>query len=97
MRKKISEHMIQSHLGTARVTVLHEIDVTELIALREELNRHPEKTEDLKISYTHLFIKAIAQALLPMRHFGDGGHQRNTSSQGWADRHSMGDHHQSDL
>jgi pyruvate dehydrogenase E2 component (dihydrolipoamide acetyltransferase) len=63
MRKKISEHMIQSHLGTARVTVLHEIDVTELIALREELKRHPEKTKGLRISYTHLFIKAIAQAL----------------------------------
>lgn len=63
MRKKISEHMIQSHLGTARVTVLHETEVTELVAFRRELNGHPERTEGLKISYTHLIMKAVAQNL----------------------------------
>lgn len=63
MRKMIADHMIKSHLTSARVTVLEEMDVTEFVALRNELIRDPEKTGLTKISYTHLFIKAIAQAL----------------------------------
>jgi pyruvate dehydrogenase E2 component (dihydrolipoamide acetyltransferase) len=63
MRKKISEHMLQGHLSSAPVTTLMELDVTDLVALRKELNNHPEKTEGLKISYTHLMIKAISRAL----------------------------------
>jgi len=62
-RKLIADHMIQSHLTSARVTSLHEIDVTELVARREELVKSPEKTDGLKISYTHLLTKAVAQAL----------------------------------
>ena len=62
-RKLIADHMIQSHLTSARVTSLHEIDVTELVARREELVKSPEKTDGLKISYTHLLIKAVAQTL----------------------------------
>ena len=63
IRKKIAEHMIQSHLSSARVTSLHEIDVTELVSLRNELLQSPERTGGLKISYTHLLIKAVSQAL----------------------------------
>ena len=64
MRKMIADHMIQSHLTSARVTVLEEMDVTEFVALRNGLIKDPVKTEGIQISYTHLFIKAIAQALL---------------------------------
>ena len=63
MRKKIAEHMIHSHLTSARVTSLHEIDVTEFVSLRNELVKQPEKTGGVRISYTHLLIKAISQAL----------------------------------
>jgi pyruvate/2-oxoglutarate dehydrogenase complex dihydrolipoamide acyltransferase (E2) component len=62
-RKLIADHMIQSHLTSARVTSLHEIDATELVALREELARDPQKTGGVKISYTHLLTKAVAQTL----------------------------------
>ena len=62
-RKLIADHMIQSHLTSARVTSLHEIDATELVALREELARDPEKTGGVKISYTHLLTKAVSRAL----------------------------------
>jgi pyruvate dehydrogenase E2 component (dihydrolipoamide acetyltransferase) len=63
MRKMVADHMIKSHLTSARVTVLEETDVTEFVALRNELMRDPGKTDGVQISYTHLFIKAIAQAL----------------------------------
>jgi pyruvate dehydrogenase E2 component (dihydrolipoamide acetyltransferase) len=58
MRKMIADHMIKSYLTSARVTVLEEMDITELVALRNELIKDSGKTGG-----THLFIKAIAQAL----------------------------------
>lgn len=63
MRKMIADHMIKSHLTSARVTVLEEMDVTEFVALRDGLNKDPGRTRGIKVSYTHLFIKVIAQAL----------------------------------
>jgi len=63
MRKMIADHMIKSYLTSAQVTILEEMDVTEFVALRNELIKDPEKTGRVKISYTHLFIKSIAQAL----------------------------------
>jgi pyruvate/2-oxoglutarate dehydrogenase complex dihydrolipoamide acyltransferase (E2) component len=63
MRKMAAEHMIKSHLATARVTVMEEMDVDGFVALRNDLAEDPEKTGGVKISYTHLFIKAIAQSL----------------------------------
>jgi pyruvate/2-oxoglutarate dehydrogenase complex dihydrolipoamide acyltransferase (E2) component len=63
MRKMAAEHMIKSHLNSARVTVMEEMDVDGFVALRNDLAEDPEKTGGIKISYTHLFIKAIAQAL----------------------------------
>jgi len=63
MTKMIADHMIKSHTSTARVTILEEMDVEAFVALRSSLNDRSQKSEGVKISYTHLFIKAIAQAL----------------------------------
>jgi pyruvate dehydrogenase E2 component (dihydrolipoamide acetyltransferase) len=67
MRKMMADHMINSHLSCARVTILEEMNVSELINLRKKLVEDPRKTGGMRISYTHLFIKAIAQALLQHR------------------------------
>jgi pyruvate dehydrogenase E2 component (dihydrolipoamide acetyltransferase) len=63
MRKMMADHMIKSHLEAARVTILEEIPADGLVKLRSELVEDLEKTDGVKISYTHLFIKALAQAL----------------------------------
>jgi len=63
MHKMMADHMIKSHLASARVTVLAEIHVDELVKLRSQLAQSPEKTGGIKVSFTHLFVKAIAQAL----------------------------------
>lgn len=63
MHKMMADHMIKSHLDSARVTILEEISVDGLIRLRSELAQSPDNWGGVKISYTHLFIKAIAQAL----------------------------------
>ena len=67
MRKMMADHMINSHLSCARVTILEEMDVGKLIDLKNQLMEDQGKTAGIKISYTHLFIKAIAQALLQHR------------------------------
>ena len=63
MRKMMADHMIKSHLEAARGTILEEIPADGLVKLRSELVEDLEKTDGVKISYTHLFIKALAQAL----------------------------------
>lgn len=63
VRKKIAEHMTQSRLTSPQVTVFHELDVTEFVSLRSMLNQNSGKTGGVKISYTHLLVKALSQAL----------------------------------
>jgi pyruvate/2-oxoglutarate dehydrogenase complex dihydrolipoamide acyltransferase (E2) component len=55
--------MLQSHLGSARVAVLAEADATELVALRQELKATLSGSEDLRLSFTSLFVKIAADAL----------------------------------
>ncbi len=57
MRQTIAEHMVNSLQQTAQVTVTTEVDVTELVKLRNQL-----KTE-FSLTYTDLIIKAVAKAL----------------------------------
>jgi pyruvate dehydrogenase E2 component (dihydrolipoamide acetyltransferase) len=63
IHKKMAEHMIQSHLTTAGVTTFKEMDVTEFVRLKERLSATPDPAGPIKISYTHMMIKAIAHAL----------------------------------
>ncbi|MBU5613816.1 dihydrolipoamide acetyltransferase family protein [Geomonas azotofigens] len=62
IRKVISEHMQHSHSVSAPVSVLSEVDMTQMIALRERLN---EKLAPAGpgITYTDLFVMAAARAL----------------------------------
>lgn len=57
MRQVIAEHMSHSLQQSAQVTVTHEVDVTELVKLRNQL-----KTE-FSLSFTDLIVKAVAKAL----------------------------------
>jgi len=62
-RKILAERMLSSHLTYAEVTQLREIDVTELVSLRQSLLSHLEEKYGFRLSYTHLLIKATAEAL----------------------------------
>lgn len=63
MHKMMADHMLNSHLNSARVTILEELSVEGMVKLKSELVKSPELMDGVKISYTHLFVKAIAQAL----------------------------------
>ena len=62
-RKVLAERMLSSHLTYAEVTQMREVDATELVNLRQSLLGHLEEQYGFRLSYTHLLIKAAAQAL----------------------------------
>jgi len=62
-RKLLAERMLSSHLKHAEVTQMREVDVTELVNFRQSLLSRLEEEYGLRVSYTHLLIKAAAQAL----------------------------------
>jgi pyruvate dehydrogenase E2 component (dihydrolipoamide acetyltransferase) len=57
MRQAIAENMLESLRGMAQLTLMIEVDVTELVKLRTQL-----KTE-YDLTYTDLLIKAVAKTL----------------------------------
>lgn len=64
MRKMAAEHMAKSHASVAAVTSFGEVDVTELVALRERLSREPGRTGGVRLAYTPLFVKVLGQTLI---------------------------------
>lgn len=64
MRKMAAEHMARSHASVAAVTSFGEVDVTELVTLRERLSGEPDRTGGVRLTYTPLFVKVLGQALI---------------------------------
>jgi len=62
-RQILAERMLSSHLTYAEVSQMREIDVTELGSLRQSLLSRLEEKYGFRLSYTHLLIKATAEAL----------------------------------
>lgn len=63
MRKLIADHMIKSQETSAHVTSFAEADVTHLVQWREKIKLDFEKREGEKITFTPIFIEAIAKCL----------------------------------
>jgi len=62
MRRAIAEHMHRSLAVSAQLTAMGEIDMTEVIRLRNALLEQ-EAVLDARITYTDIFVLAIAKAL----------------------------------
>jgi len=62
MRKAIAEHMHRSLSISAQLTVMGEIDMTEVVKLRETLLGQAEAI-GARITYTDIFVLAIAKLL----------------------------------
>lgn len=63
MRKLIADHMVMSKHTSPHVTSFVEADVTNLVSWREKVKKAYEKREGEKITFTPLFIEAIARAI----------------------------------
>lgn len=63
MGRLISEHMMKSIQTSAHVTSFSEADVTNLVLWRERVKSSFEKREGTKITFTPLFVEAIARCI----------------------------------
>jgi pyruvate dehydrogenase E2 component (dihydrolipoamide acetyltransferase) len=77
MRQAIADHMVESLHTMAQLTMMIEVDVTELVKFRAQVKA------DIDVTYTDLLVKAIARALKshPMMNatlIGDEVHQLDT-------------------
>ena len=77
MRKLIADHMIMSTQTSAHVTSFIEADVTNLVQWRDRVKNSFEKREGEKITFTPIFIEAVAKAIkdLPMINISVSGTQ----------------------
>lgn len=63
MRKLIAEHMVMSEATSVHITMFTEIDMTNLVHWREKQKAILLKRENEKLTFTPIFIEAIAKAL----------------------------------
>ncbi|WP_413667559.1 dihydrolipoamide acetyltransferase family protein [Mucilaginibacter sp. Mucisp86] len=63
MRRLIADHMVMSKQTSPHVTSFVEADVTNLVLWREKIKNSFEKREGEKITFTPIFIEAVAKAL----------------------------------
>lgn len=63
MRKMISDHMVMSKHVSPHVTSFVEADVTNLVQWRDKVKKEFEKREGEKLTFTPLFIEAVAKAI----------------------------------
>ncbi|HEY1023785.1 MAG TPA: dihydrolipoamide acetyltransferase family protein [Sphingobacteriaceae bacterium] len=77
MRKLIADHMVMSKHTSPHVTSFVEADVTNLVQWRERNKKAFEKREGEKITFTPMFIEAVAKAIkdLPMINVSVNGTQ----------------------
>ena len=77
MRKLIADHMVMSKQTSAHVTSFVEADVTNLVKWRDRIKSAFEKREGEKITFTPIFIEAVAKAIkdLPMINISVQGSQ----------------------
>ena len=77
MRKLIADHMVMSIQTSAHVTSFVEADVTNLVQWRDRVKNSFEKREGEKITFTPIFIEAVAKAIkdLPMINISVNGTQ----------------------
>ncbi len=64
MRKLIADHMVMSKRTSAHVTSFAEADVTEIVLWREKIKKPFEAKYQQKITFTPIFIQAVAKALV---------------------------------
>lgn len=63
MRKLIADHMVMSKKTSPHVTSYVEVDMTPIVEWRNKIKPKFEKREGQKITFTPIFIEAIAKAI----------------------------------
>jgi pyruvate dehydrogenase E2 component (dihydrolipoamide acetyltransferase) len=62
LRRTIARRMTQSSQNP-HITMITEIDMTEAVSLREDLNKRVEKSHGVRVSFNDIIVKAVADTL----------------------------------
>jgi 2-oxoglutarate dehydrogenase E2 component (dihydrolipoamide succinyltransferase) len=63
IRKKIAERLVQAQHNAAMLTTFNEVDMSEVMALRERYKEQFQKTYGVSLGFMSFFARAIALAL----------------------------------
>ncbi|HVC35796.1 MAG TPA: dihydrolipoamide acetyltransferase family protein [Chloroflexota bacterium] len=63
IRRTIAERMTKSQQTVAEVTLTAEVDVGEIVKLRQQVGDEWQKQHGIKVSYNDVIIRAVARAL----------------------------------
>lgn len=63
MRKLIADHMVQSLDTSAHITIIREVDMTKVVKWRNKQKNVLQQRDGEKLTFTPIFIDAIAKAL----------------------------------
>jgi len=63
IRRTIADHMVQSIHTSAHVTMVHAVDMTSIVALREKIKNTFLSTYGVKMTYTAVLLFVTARAL----------------------------------
>lgn len=66
MRKLIADHMVMSKRTSPHVTSYVEVDMTSIVEWRNRIKDKFEKREGQKITFTPIFVEALAKAIKDM-------------------------------
>ena len=63
LRKRIAQRLVQSQLETANLTTFNEVDLTEVINLRNQFKDAYKEKYGIKLGFMSFFVKATIEAL----------------------------------
>jgi 2-oxoglutarate dehydrogenase E2 component (dihydrolipoamide succinyltransferase) len=63
MRRKIAERLVQAQRNAALLTTFNEIDMSTVMALRQELQEQFQKRYEIKLGFMSFFVKAVIEGL----------------------------------
>ncbi len=76
MRKLIADHMVMSEDTSVHITLFREVDMEKVVKWRNRVKKDFLDKEGEKLTFTHIFVEAIARALrdYPMVNVSVDGH-----------------------
>lgn len=63
VRRSTAKHMLEAQSNAALVTTMEVADVTDLVALREKINKHAQEAKGIKLTYLPFIMKAVISCL----------------------------------
>jgi len=66
IRKRIAEHLLAAKQNTAMLTTFNEIDMSRVMAVRDQFKENFYKKYDTRLGFMSFFIKAVVAALKEM-------------------------------